>query len=64
MRVVLLTRRFGGEVGATTSRLRAYVSALGEEGAEVTVLTRFPFVYRGRRPNPRHAWRLYLPGAD
>ncbi len=46
MRVVLLTRRFGGEVGATTSRLRAYVSALGEEGAEVTVLTRFPFVYR------------------
>ena len=59
MRVVLLTRRFGGEVGATTSRLRAYVAALREEGAEVTVLTRFPFVYRGRRPNPRHAWRLY-----
>lgn len=36
-----------------------YVAALREEGAEVTVLTRFPFVYRGRRPNPRHAWRLY-----
>jgi colanic acid biosynthesis glycosyl transferase WcaI len=59
MRVVLLTRRFGGEVGATTSRLRAYVSALGEEGAEVTVLTRFPFVY-GRTPDPRHAGRLYF----
>jgi len=59
MRVVLLTRRFGGEVGATTSRLRAYVTALGEEGVEVTVLTRFPVVYRGRTPDPKHARRLY-----
>ena len=60
MRIVLLTRRFGGEVTATTTRLRAYLTALGDEGAEVTVLTRFPFVYRGRTPDPRHAGRLYF----
>jgi colanic acid biosynthesis glycosyl transferase WcaI len=60
MRVVLLTRRFGGEISATTSRLRAYVTALGDEGAEVTVLTRFPFVYRGRTPDPGHTGRLYV----
>ncbi len=59
MRVVLLTRRFGGEATATTARLRAYVDALGTEGAEVIVLTRFPFVYRGRVPDPAHVGRLY-----
>jgi colanic acid biosynthesis glycosyl transferase WcaI len=60
MRVVLLTRRFGGEATATTARLRAYVDALRMEGAEVTVLTRFPFVYGGRSPDPKYARRLFL----
>lgn len=59
-RIVLLTRRFGGEVTATTTRLRAYVGALREEGAEVTVLSRFPFVYPGRTQDPRYKRRMYF----
>jgi len=59
-RIVLLTRRFGGEVTATTTRLRAYVSALQGAGVEVTVLTRFPFVYPGRTPDPRCKRRVWL----
>jgi colanic acid biosynthesis glycosyl transferase WcaI len=60
MRIVLLTRRFGGEVSATTTRLRAYVTALRDVGADVTVLTRFPFVYRGGTLEPRYAGRVYF----
>ena len=42
-RVIVLTRRYGGEVTATTSRLQAYVRAMQREGAAVLVVTRFPF---------------------
>lgn len=75
-RVVLLTRRYGGEIGATTSRLSAYVGALQEAGAEVTVVTRFPFADDGTGAGrgPRVAYRrdhvdgatvlrMRLPGA-
>lgn len=59
-RVILLTRRYGGEVGATNSRLSAYVGALQNEGAEVIVITRFPFVHPGRKQEAQYARRLYL----
>lgn len=59
-RAVLVSRRFGREVGATTVRLRAYTRALQERGFEVLVVTRFPFreasIDRGRRRQRR--WTL------
>lgn len=42
-RVVFVTRRYGGEVGATSVRLQAYTRAVRQLGFEVSVLTRFPF---------------------
>ena len=42
-RAVVVSRRFGGEVGATTVRLQAYTRALHERGFDVLVVTRFPF---------------------
>lgn len=59
-RIIVLTRRYGGEISATTSRLQAYVGAIQREGAEVLVVTRFPFVYPGRTPEARYRRRLYL----
>lgn len=58
--IVIFTRRYGGEFSATTSRLAAYARALAKAGADVVVLTRFPFVYEGRREDARHRGRLYL----
>ena len=59
-RVILLTRKYGGEFGATDSRLNSYAGALQNEGAEVIILTRFPFVYPGHQEKTRYARRLYL----
>ena len=42
-RAVFVTRRYGGEVSATSVRLQAYTRAVRAQGFEVTVVTRFPF---------------------
>lgn len=77
-RVVFVSRRYGGEVGATTVRLQAYTRAVRRLGFDVEVVTRFPFAAaRLAADEPRRrGWlcvetldgcrvrRLRLPGED
>src|SRR5262249_36569068 len=58
--IVVVTRRYGGEFSATTTRLEAYTRALESAGTRVVVVPRFPFVYEGRGEDGGYRGRLSL----
>ena len=59
-RAVFVTRRYGGEVSATSVRLQAYTQAVRARGFDVTVVTRFPFAASRIGPDERGRWRWVL----